>query len=293
LIKPPGGLEMDSSVFEQPFTDRSIMSGMFTKEWHELGAKAEGWFGTSKWFYGISITRVAPSIEPANDHEPEDAYKLPPNAEPEDILNAPSKWNTAGRIGVAPSHHWETSVSWQFRFRPELEEPDFGENFSEPYENRLVGQRPYYGVSAHVEADAAYTRKHFRAMTGAGYRRDGQQLDVDFMTGDQTKLPGHLNIEAAQLTLGYTPFGHYGAARNNAPLLDGWEILARIEGARIKPVDIDQVLYMGVFAGINWQVHPELRIQLDYAFELFNENAEAGQANGKRHVVNLWAVFRI
>jgi hypothetical protein len=292
LIKPPGGLEMDNSIFEEPFTDRSVLAGMFTKEYHELGAKAEGWFGRSKWFYGISLTRVAPSIEPISD-EPEDKLKVPATAEAEDVLNAPGKWNTAGRIGVAPSKHVETSVSWQLRFRGEYEEPDYGETFAEPYEALLVSQRPYYGVSAHVKGDAAWTRRHFRFMGAVGYRRDGQQLQVDFTTGKQTKLPGHLEIEAAQLTFGYAPFGNYGAARRNAPLLDGWEILTRLEGARIKPVDIDQVLYMGVYAGINWQVHPELRIQLDYAFELFNENAEGGQANAKRHLVNLWAVFRI
>jgi hypothetical protein len=292
LIKPPGGLEMDNSIFEEPFTDRSVLAGMFTKEFHEVGAKAEGWFGTSRWFYGISLTRVAPSIEPIAD-EPEDKLKVPVGTETEDVLNAPSKWNTAGRIGVAPSHHWEASVSWQLRIRPELEEPDFGETFAEPYEDLLVSQRPYFGVSAHVKADAAYTRKHLRVMTAAGYRRDGQQLAVDFMTGEQAKLPGHLNIKAAQVTFGYTPFGHYGAARNNAPLLDGWEILTRLEGARIKPVDIDQVLYMGIYAGINWQVHPELRIQLDYALQFFNANAEGGQSNARRQLVNLWAVFRI
>lgn len=292
LIKPPGGLEMDSGVFEQPFTDRSVLAGMFTKEFHELGVKADGWVACSRWFYGLGLTRVAPSIEPIAD-EPEDKLMVPATAETEDILNAPSKWNVAGRFGVAPSRHFEASISGQLRLRPEAEEPDYGESFAEPYEAVLVTQRPYYGVSAHVKADAALVQRHIRLLGAVGYRRDGRQLDVDFTTGSQTPLDGHLTIEAAQLTFGYTPFGHYGAARRNAPLLDGWELLARVEGARIAPVDIDDVLYFGAYLGLDYQVHPELRVQLDYALQLFNESAEQGQANGTRHVVNLWAVFRI
>jgi hypothetical protein len=292
LIKPPGGLEIDSGVFDQAFTDRSILSGMFTKEFHEVGAKAEGWVDHTRWFYAAGLTRNAPSIEPVAD-EPEDKAKLPPNAEPEDILNAPSKWNLTGRFGIAPSKHFETSLSVRARLRPEFEEPDYGETFAEPYEDVLVTQRPYYGVSMHVLADAGVSVEHFRLLAGVGYRQDGQQLDVSFTTGAVKKLDGHLSIEAGQITLGYTPFGHYGPARKNAPLLDGWEILGRIEGARIDPVDIAAVLYLGMYAGINWQVHPEVRLQLDYALEMFNDHAENGQAGAKRHVVNLWSVFRI
>jgi hypothetical protein len=292
LIKPPGGLEMDSGVFEQPFTDRSVLAGLFTKEFHEVGVKADGWVGCSRWFYGLGLTRVAPSIEPIAD-EPEDKLRVPDNAEAEDILNAPSKWNVAGRFGVAPSRHFEVSLSGQLRLRPEQEEPDYGESFAEPYEAVLVTQRPYYGVSAHLKADAAWTARHVRLLGAVGYRRDGRQLEVDFTTGEQQALDGHLAIESAQVTFGYTPFGHYGAARRNAPLLDGWELLTRIEGARIDPVDIDPVLYLGLYAGVDYQIVSELRLQLDYALQFFNDNAEQGQASAKRHVVNLWAVFRI
>jgi hypothetical protein len=292
LIKPPGGLEMDNSVFEEPFTDRSVLAGMFTKEFHEVGAKVDGRVGNSRFFYGIGLTRLSPSIEPAED-EPEDKVQVPVNAEAEDILNAPSKWNIAGRFGLFTSRHFETSLSGQLRLRPEEEEPDFGETFAEPYEAVLVTQRPWFGVSAHLKADAAVVERHFRLMTAAGYRRDGEQLDVDFMTGEQTPLGGHLNIEAAQVTFGCTPWGHYGPARRNAPLLDGWEILTRVEGARIDPVDIDAVMYLGMYGGIDYQVFPELRVQLDFAYQLFNENAELAQANAKREVLNLWAVFRI
>jgi hypothetical protein len=136
-----------------------------------------------------------------------------------------------------------------------------------------------------------------RALAVGGLRQDGEQIAItDWSTGAFTPLGGHLRVQAYSLTLGFTPNGHYGLAVENAPLLDGWEVLFKAEAGRVKAVDKGPAWYRGIHAGVNWQVTPQVRLQGDAAYEWFNENAEGVEASpaGSFHVVtNVWMVCRL
>lgn len=69
------------------------------------------------------------------------------------------------------------------------------------------------------------------------------------------------------LTFGWTPNGHYRPAVDNAPLLDGWEIITRLEGARAKPAETPAATFISITTGIHFEITPQLRIQIDAALQ--------------------------
>ncbi|MCX5743761.1 MAG: hypothetical protein NT062_14810 [Proteobacteria bacterium] len=290
LIKAPGGLERDSYSFNEPFIERSVVAG-FTYD-HEVGVKVVGKIPETSLFYAGSLTRTAPFGVDGGD--PEDKPVYPANVEPDDISLSSSKWNTNFRFGTAPSRHFETSISGGTRFRTDLAEPDFGDRVAEPYDSGFVEARPYYGVGFHVAADAALSEPHFRLMMEGGVRRDGQQLAIDLTTGAATKLDGNLNAEMGYLVFGWTPGGHYGKAEDNAELQDGWELVTSVEGARIKPVDVGQITFVGLTTGIHWEVTPSLRLQADFGYQKYSRTAEGTNVGGPdREYFQLWGTWRI
>jgi hypothetical protein len=289
FIKAPGGLERDTYSFDEPFIERSFVA-FFTYD-HEVGVKVDGDIPGSPIFYALSLTRNAPAAVDGGD--PEDMPTYPPGVEVDDIIRAPSKWNTNGRLGVASEKRFEASISWAARFRTESEEPDFGDRLAEPYDSGVTNPRPYTGVMLHGKGDAALSLSHFRVMAEGGVRRDGRQLQIDPTSGARTTLDGHQLAALAYLTFGFTPNGHYGPAYANAPLLDGWEIISRVEGGRIKPVDIGAVRFIAVTSGVHWEVTRQLRLQADFGYQRYNHNAELNNRGAVRLIGQLWATWRI
>jgi hypothetical protein len=291
FIKAPGGLERDTFSFDQPFIERSVVT--FLNYDHEVGVKAEGTSDDKKWRWAAAIMRNPPPL-PGGD--PEDTPQIPMGVESEDITRAASKWNAAARFIASPSDAFEASIRVGARFRPD--EADFGEIAVEPYDTTFMTNRPWHGTMVTASADAAIVQPHWKAVVEGGFRRDGQQLEYpDGTAASEREVNGeHLHSWNGYAVFGYTPNGHYGPAVHAAPLLDGWEIVARFNGARVNPVDAPVATMWSIEGGLHWEPTPHLRLQLDFAYERFgkydftllNENLD-----GKRIWAQTWAVFKL
>ncbi|HEY4177132.1 MAG TPA: porin [Kofleriaceae bacterium] len=290
FIKAPGGLERDTYSFDQPFIERSVMT--FLNYDHEVGFKAEGTNEQENIFWAAAVMRDPPAL-PGTD--PEDAPQIPTGVEKDDITLAASKWNTSGRIGFTPGDAFEVSFNAGARYRPD--EPDFGNIAVEPYDTTVLANRPYRGLMWRVNADAAISQPHWKATAEIGFRRDGKQLAYpDGTVQSEVTLDGHLQAEVFSAVLGVSPCGHYGPAVAAAPLLDGWEIVTRVQGMHVKPVDQPAATLIMGELGLHWQPDRQVRLQLDMALEkfgaydntLFNENKDA-----TRVFAQLWAVFSL
>ena len=292
FIKAPGGLERDTFSFDQPFIERSVVT--FLNYDHEVGVKVQGNFGDKQWRWAAAVTRLPPPM-PGGD--PEDTPQIPAEVEAEDITRAASKWNASARFGwAAPCDLYEASIRAGLRFRPD--EADFGEIAVEPYDTTFLTNRPWHGLWVSVSADAAIVQPHWKAVIEGGFRRDGQQLEYPDGTihSEREINGGHLHSWNGYFVAGYTPNGHYGPAKDAAPLLDGWEVVMRLNGARINPVDQDVATMWSIEAGLHWEVSPNLRLQADFAYERFgphdftvlNENLDA-----KRIWIQTWATLRL
>lgn len=290
FIKAPGGLERDTSSFDQPFIERSVMT--FFNYDHEVGAKLAGSSHDDHWFWAGAIVRNPPPLEGG---DPEDTPQIPSGVEAEDIFRAGSKWNASARAGYQSGHDVEASIGAGTRLR--MDEPDFGEIAVEPYDTTFLSNRPYRGVMTRVSGDVAISQPHWKLTAEGGLRRDGEQLAYpDGTVASEQALGGHLTAAAASVVVGYTPHGHYGRAIDAAPLRRGWEIVARVQGDRVKPVDqAAATLVMGEL-GVHWELSRQIRLQIDAAVEKFNaasntllnENKDATRIYGQA-----WATFRL
>ena len=103
------------------------------------------------------------------------------------------------------------------------------------------------------------------------------------------------------MTVGVAPIGRYGAAADNAPLLSGVELVARVEGARIKPVDQPHpVTFVSGTLGLHWEVSPHLRLQWDYAYEVFGKHDDTPtttppnmDTGAHQSFAQFWATWRL
>jgi hypothetical protein len=299
FLKPPGGLEVDSDVFAQPWSDRGAVT-LFARVKQEVGVKIEGDVPRTPIFYAASITRPPRSNEAVlEEDEPEDQVPVPAIVEKNDLRASPERWNTAWRVGLAPSPLFEVSASGTVRFRGSEgpDEFDYSDNFAEPYDDPFFRARPWRGIGYHVKGDLGLALPHLRVLAAGGYRRDGDQVQIlDWDTGVWQDAGGHLTVHAGSVTVGFTPVGHYGPAIANAPLLDGWELLFKAEAGRVKAVDSGPAWYQGLFGGLNWQATPQVRLQGDVAYQWFGPNAEGTEVSPAGHhhfVTNVWLVFRM
>ena len=96
--------------------------------------------------------------------------------------------------------------------------------------------------------------------------------------------------------VGWTPYGHYEPAIDNAPLRHGWELIARVEGTHIAPAagDGNATTWWSATLGFHWEVFEQLRLQADVAYEKFDANAEPqAQVKADRVFGQVWATFRL
>lgn len=291
FIKPPGGLERDTFSFDQPFIERSVVT--FLNYDHEVGAMLLGTIDHKRWRWAAAITRDPPQL-PGGD--PEDSPVMPSGVEKEDVTRAISKWNAEGRFIASPNDNFEASIRTGFRFR--TDEADFGEIAVEPYDTTFLTNRPWHGVWWSTSADVAVVQPHWKAVAEGGFRRDGVQLEYPDGTAasEREVNGGHLHSWNGYAVFGYTPNGHYGPAVHAAPLLDGWEIVTRVNAARVNPVDQPVATMWSIEGGLHWEATPHLRLQADFAYERFgkydftylNENLDA-----QRIWIQTWAVVKI
>jgi hypothetical protein len=277
-LKPPGGIERDTHSFDMPFEERSVVA--FLTYDKELGARIKGDVLEDTWHYALAVTRPAPVGIDGGD--PEDATQP---ADPEDaagVLNSPYRWDVSAGGAWSPSEHGEVGLNGGVRVRPD---GDFGDRLAEPYDTSITLAHPYKGLGFHVGGDAALSLPYFKASFDGGYRRDGTATDDGAV--------GNLDAWLGYLVFGFTPFGHYGPAIDNAPLLDSWEIVARVEGARLTPAQNDgkATNWAGATLGWHWEVSPECRLQTDVGYEYFDANSF--QPKAQRVFTQVWATFRL
>lgn len=291
FIKAPGGLEREAFSFDLPFIERSVVT--FLNYDHEVGAKLEGSSDDKHWRWAASVTRLPPAL---GGGDPEDSPVIPMNVEAEDLTRPISKWNAAGRVIASPSDRFEASIRTGLRFRPD--EADFGEIAVEPYDTTYLTNRPWHGIWVSVSGDVAVVQPHWKAIAEGGFRRDGQQLEYPdgTITSEREVNGKHLFATVGYLVFGYTPNGTYGAAVDAAPLLSGWELVGRVNGARVNPADSGVATMYSFELAAHWEVSPHVRLQADIAWEkfgkndvtLFNENRD-----GTRIWAETWATLRI
>jgi hypothetical protein len=289
FIKAPGGLERDSFSFDQPFIERSVVT--FLNYDHEVGLKVTQVLCGGLWRWAAAIARNPPPLEGG---DPEDTPAIPTGVEAEDLTRPASKWNASARLVATPGDHVATGVRTGVRLRPE--EPDFGEIAVEPYDTTFLTNRPYRGLWTSASADLALAQRHWRMLAEGGFRRDGVQLA--YPTGDitsETELDGHLWAACGYLVFGFTPDGHYGPAVDAAPLEDGWEIVTRVQGSYVKPVDDpdpdahgDAATLAMVEGGVHWEASQRLRLQADVAIEKFGNN-DVTLLNENKNATRVWA----
>ena len=288
FLGAPGGLERDTNPLDLPFLERSTLASMTHDR--ELGIELVG--HRDGQFWALSVTRDAPLGVGGDD--PDFTPVLPPGVNLDVLNRSTTRWNQAARIGVAPSDEFATSIGWSLRFRPN--DPDYGDPVFEPNGSIYVDPHPYEGTSVRIGADAARSQDHFRMLVEAAYRRDGTQLQIDPANGAQTDLDGHLWWTAGYLTIGWTPDGRYGRAVDGAPLQYGWELVARFEASKVKPVDAFGATFFNATLGWNWQATPQVRIQAEANFEAFgqfDQTLAMDNADAKRFYAQLWAIWRL
>jgi hypothetical protein len=219
---------------------------------------------------------------------------IPPGVDATTLTRSATKWNQAARIGTAPSDEFAASIGWSVRIRNS--QPDYGDPVYEPMGTVILDGKPYRGTSVRIGADGALSQDKFRILAEAAYRRDGQELEFDGVSGLESRLPGHVWWAGGYLTAGVTPRGRYGRAVEGAPLQWGWEIVARVETLKVKPVDAFSATLIAETLGVNWVATPYFRLQGEATLEHFGDFDQTlmmDNAGATRFYAQLWASWRL
>jgi len=288
FLHAPGGLERDTNPFDLPFLERSSLASM-TRD-REVGIKLVG--HQDNQFWTVSFTRDAPVGVGGDD--PDFAINYPHGVDPTAVERSAVTWNQAARVATAPSDEFAAGFGWTLRIRNS--QADYGDPAYEPNGSVFLDPRPYRGTSVRLGGDAAMAQKHFRVLMEAAFRRDGQQLSYDGVSGIESRLPGHEWWTGGYLTVGWSPLGGYGRAIDGAPLQWGWEVLGRFEVMKVKPVDAFSSTLYAESIGFNWVATRQIRIQLDATLESFGDFDQTmlmDNAEATRFYAELWATWRL
>jgi hypothetical protein len=288
FLGAPGGMERDTNPFDLPFIERSSLASMTHDR--EVGVKLVGHQGGQ--FWAASVTRDAPAGFGGDD--PDIAPVLPPAVDPTTLTRSATKWNQAARIGTAPSDEFAASIGWSVRIRNSA--PDYGDAAYEPNGTVILDGKAYRGTAVRIGADTALSEDNFRILAEAAYRRDGEQLEFDGLTGQESRLPGHVWWAGGYLTAGWTPRGRYGRAVDGAPLQWGWEVVARVETLKVKPVDAFSATLIAETLGLDWVATPHFRLQGEATLQHFGEFDQTlmmDNAGATRFYAQLWATWRL
>jgi hypothetical protein len=286
-LHAPGGLERDTNPFDLPFLERSTLASL-TRD-REIGLKLVG--HQENQFWQVSITRDAPLGFGGDD--PDIAVPVPHGVDADKVARSATTWNQAARVGTA-TDDFAVAFDWTLRIRNS--QADYGDPPYEPMGTVFLNPRPYRGTSIRLGLDTALAEEDFRILGEVGFRRDGQQLSYDGQSGVESRLPGHEWWTAGYLTVGWAPHGGYGRALDGAPLQWGWELLARFEAIKVKPVDAFGATMYAETVGWNWVATRQIRIEADATLQTFGEFDQTltqDNANATRFYAELWATWRL
>lgn len=292
FIKGPGNLERDIATWNAPFIERSVVTDWLSRD-REMGIMLTGATADHEVLYEAAVGKPVP--KGLDGAEAEDRPPPRPGAiDADDSLKGAGQINLDGRIAWSPSKHFELGASVGVRFRPD---GDAGDNVAEPFDTSVVDAHQYTGTMVRGTIDTAVRGKHWRAIAELGGRRDGKSADQN---ADGTKATGRAYGYVGEVTFGWGPHAKYGDAARMAPLKKNWEWVSRVEGAIVhQPGNIvdpnftGTAKFVGVTSGLNWQVHKQLRLQLDASYEKFNDKAFSTNEDAQRIWVQLWGFWRL
>ena len=283
FLKPPGGMERDSSTWVKPFPERSVVANF--KQDRIVGLMATEW--TADKTLRFQQAAGHPPVGNFDAFEPEDVVAPPPGIEPEDLTTDPGNWDLFATGTYTPSPNFEVSLNATAHTSPDAGK---GPNFAEPYETKILKLKYIKGTFLAGGGDVVWHNAHVRASAEFVGFHSGQTIpQVDAM-GNPLEPVAHEHGEAGYAVIGFTPDGEYGPAIDNAPLLHGWQVMARGEFLRVTPgvTAGTTALFGSVTTGLDWQVYPQLRLQFDVAVQKFNENVDPANHNVWRVYSELW-----
>jgi hypothetical protein len=284
FLKPPGGMERDSSTWVKPFPERSVVANF--KQDRILGVETSYWVANHTVRLQGAVGR--PPAGNFDAFEPEDVVLPPPGVEPEDLTQDPGNWDLFATGAYVPSDNFEVGVNTTAHIAPDAGK---GPNFAEPYETKILPLRYFKGVFLAAGADVVYHSSHVRASAEVVAFHSGETIpQVDAM-GNPIEPTAAPRGVAGYAVLGVSPCGKYGPAIQNAPLLSGYQLLLRGSYFQMAPGvrSGTTARWAELTGGVEWQVHKQLRLQTDLAFQKFNEDVAASNRDAIRIYGEVWA----
>jgi hypothetical protein len=286
FLKPPGGLERDSSTWVKPFPERSVVANF--KQDRVIGAMGSTWLSDHKVRVQGAVGR--PPAGNFDAFEPEDVVTVPPGVEAEDLTTDPANWDLFATSNYVPSDDFEIGINGTAHISPDAGK---GPNFSEPYETRVLQPRFIRGAFLAAGAEVSWHNDHARASAEGVLFKSGETIPHLDEMGAPTEPRRAERGEAGYAVIGYAPRGHYGPALENSPLLDGYQFLVRGEFLRASPGGVMNAnataMFGSVTGGVQWQVDKNLRVQSDLAIQTYNANVDPSNRNVWRYYAELWA----
>ena len=291
FIKPPGNIERKVNVWETPWIERGVVSAWVSIA-RVMGVMVTGTSADRTWFYQAAISKAVP--RGLDGAESED--QPPPRAgaiDADDAIKGAGQMNFDGRLEWDPNKDLAVGIFGGVRFR---DDGDPGDNVPEPFDTPIAIAHQYIGVMVHGGLDLVVRQPHWRLVAEAAGRRDGEAADLN---DDGTRATGNQYGLLGDLTVGYTPNGKYAAANKYAYLKKGWEILTRVNVARIvqpgnEPAGFGGVArFAGVEAGWAYQVHKQLKLQVDASYQWFGSDAFGKNAGSQRVWGEVWAIWKL
>ncbi len=264
FLKPPGGLERDSSTWLKPFPERSVVANF--KQDRIIGLMATRWFADRS--FRVQGAAGHPPTGNFDAFEPEDVVKPPKGVEAEDLTKDPGNWDLFLTGTYEPSENFEISLNATAHTSPDAGR---GPNFAEPYETKIVTARFIKGTFLGGGSDVSWHGDHVRASAEIVGFRSGETIPHTDDLGNPLEPTKAERGVAGYFVFGATPNGHYGRALDNSPLRGGWQWLLRGEFLRVTPGEHSgDALFMSGTTGVEWQVNEQLRLQADVAVQKYN-----------------------
>jgi len=285
FLKPPGGIERDSSTWVKPFPERSVVANF--KQDRVIGLMA------SEWVVHHTVRLQAAAGHPPSGNfdafEPEDVVLPPASVEPEDLATDPGNWDLFATLAYAPTPDLEVGLNATAHTAPDAGQ---GPNFSEPYETRIIQPVFYKGVFLGGGADLSWHDANLRASAEVVAFANGDTIPHTDALGNALEPTRAKRGVAGYAVLGFTPNGAYGPAIENSPLLSGYQLLLRGEFLTVSPGGDGSATstagFGSVTGGIEWQAEKQLRLQVDLAVQHYNESVDPKNHNAWREYAEVW-----
>ncbi len=260
FLKPPTGLERETSPRDLPFLERSAVSLLTVGR--EVGVRFDGKVAKGKFRYALALTR--------GDRDAD--------------LDDPGNADLHVRLQGVPGPLFAASLRGGLLFRPDGAPGVKGEN---PFGDEYFQGLNHQGTSTTLGADACLAHPRFRVVAEGVILREGLT---------EGTVSGHTVALASSLLLGFSPVGTRDDARDGGGLRKGLEILGRVDVAHFAPApgSGDSVTRSTLTGGVAVAPLRQLRLQGEVWGELPSSSSsdlspEVETATPHRFAVQFWA----